>query len=575
MLKLYRNLKPFTLNIVIVLVLVFLQSMTNLYLPTLMADIIDKGIMPGDTDFIWRTGGTMLIYVAGNVVAAVIASFFSSRTAAGLGRLLRNKVFEKVESFSLHEFDKMGTATLITRTTNDIMQIQMVTVLILNMMVSAPMMAVGGFIMAFTKDRQLTWILGVAIPVLLLTVVLLASRAIPLFKSIQSKIDRINLVVRENLTGIRVIRAFNRTDSERARFEGANRDLTGTYITVNRLMAFMMPIMMFIMSATQIAIVWFSAVRIDNNDMQIGAMSAFLQYAMQIMFAFLMFSAMFIMVPRAQAAAGRINEVLETEPEIVDPKEPKRAGDTRGTVEFRDVSFSYHGAEQPAVSGISFTAGPGEVTAVIGGTGSGKSTLVNLIPRFYDADSGAVLVDGVDVRDMAQKELRSKIGYVPQKSVLFTGTITDNISFGREDATDAEIEEAASVAQATDFIREKDEKFDFMIAEGGTNVSGGQKQRLSIARALARKPEIYIFDDSFSALDFKTDARLRGALKKQTAESTVFIISQRVSTVMDSDRIIVLEDGKIAGMGRHKELIKTCDVYREIVSSQLSEEEMA
>jgi ATP-binding cassette subfamily B multidrug efflux pump len=575
MLKLYRNLKPFTVPIIIVLVLVFLQSMANLYLPTLMSDIVDKGIMVGDTDEILRIGGTMLIYVGGGVIASVIASFFASRSAVGLGRILRNKVFATVESFSLHEFDKIGTATLITRTTNDITQVQMVTVLILNMLVSAPIMAVGGLIMALRQNTQLAWVLAVAISVLLVVIVILAIFAIPLFQSIQKKIDRINLVVRENLTGIRVIRAFNRIDSEKKRFEAANTDLTGTYIKVNRLMAFMMPFMMLIMSGTTLAIIWFSAVYIDNGTMQIGSMAAFMQYAMLIMFSFLMFSMMFIMVPRAQAAATRINEVLETKPEITDPKDPKQAGGTRGTVEFRDVSFSYHGAEQPAVSGISFTAMPGEVTAIIGGTGSGKSTLVNLIPRFYDVDGGAVLVDGLDVRDMTQKELRAKIGYVPQKSVLFTGSIADNISFGKEDATDEEIEEAAGVAQATDFISEKDEKFGFTIAEGGTNVSGGQKQRLSIARALARKPEIYIFDDSFSALDFKTDARLRAALKKQTAESTVFIISQRVSTVMDSNRIIVLEDGKIAGMGTHRELIKTCDVYREIVASQLSEEALA
>jgi ATP-binding cassette subfamily B multidrug efflux pump len=575
MLKLYRNLKPFTVPIIIVLVLVFLQSMANLYLPTLMSDIVDKGIMVGDTDEILRIGGTMLIYVGGGVIASVIASFFASRSAVGLGRSLRNKVFATVESFSLHEFDKIGTATLITRTTNDITQVQMVTVLILNMLVSAPIMAVGGLIMALRQNTQLAWVLAVAISVLLVVIVILAIFAIPLFQSIQKKIDRINLVVRENLTGIRVIRAFNRIDSEKKRFEAANTDLTGTYIKVNRLMAFMMPFMMLIMSGTTLAIIWFSAVYIDNGTMQIGSMAAFMQYAMLIMFSFLMFSMMFIMVPRAQAAATRINEVLETKPEITDPKDPKQAGGTRGTVEFRDVSFSYHGAEQPAVSGISFTAMPGEVTAIIGGTGSGKSTLVNLIPRFYDVDGGAVLVDGLDVRDMTQKELRAKIGYVPQKSVLFTGSIADNISFGKEDATDEEIEEAAGVAQATDFISEKDEKFGFTIAEGGTNVSGGQKQRLSIARALARKPEIYIFDDSFSALDFKTDARLRAALKKQTAESTVFIISQRVSTVMDSNRIIVLEDGKIAGMGTHRELIKTCDVYREIVASQLSEEALA
>lgn len=575
MLKLFKNLKPFTGPIVIVLTMIFLQTITNLYLPTLMADIIDRGIMAGDTDTILKTGGRMLIFVAGNVAAAVIASFFSARTGMGFGRNLRNRVFARVESFSLREFDKLGTATLITRTTNDITQVQMVTIMILNMMVSAPMMVIGGLIMALQQDVQLTWVLAVAVPVLLVSIVVVAAVTIPVFKTIPKKIDRINLVLRENLTGIRVIRAFNRADNEKMRFEESNTDLTGAYIRVNRIMAFMFPFMMLIMSVTQIAILWFGAVFIDNGTMQIGSMSAFVQYAMQIMFAFLMFSSMFIMLPRAQPAAQRINEVLGTEPGIVDPEEPRHGHGMRGTVEFRNVSFRYHGAEQPAVSGITFTAGPGETTAIIGGTGSGKSTLVNLIPRFYDADEGAVLVDGEDVREMTQKELRAKIGYVPQKSVLFTGSIADNIRFGSEGTEDAELEAAAKTAQAMDFISEKEEKFASLIAEGGTNVSGGQKQRLSIARALARRPEIYIFDDSFSALDFKTDARLRAALKKQTADSTVFIISQRVSTVMEADRILVMDEGRAVGMGTHRELVKTCGVYREIVASQLSEEALA
>ncbi len=575
MLRIFKHLKPFTWPIVVVLTMVFLQSVTNLYLPTLMADIVDKGIMVGDTDFILKTGGTMLLYVAGNVLAAVIASYFSARTGMGLGRNLRNMVFAKVESFSLHEFDKLGTSTLITRTTNDITQVQMVSVMILNMMVSAPITAVGGIILALQENVQLTWVLAVAIPVMIVSIVVMASIGLPLFQSIQKKIDKVNLVVRENLTGIRVIRAFNRTGSERERFEAANNDLTGTFIKVNRLMAFLFPFMMVIMSVTQIALLWFGAVYIDNGSMEIGSLSAFTQYAMQIMFAFIMLSMMFIMVPRAQAAAIRINEVLAIEPEIVDPAKPRHAAKMRGVVEFRDVSFSYQGAEQPAVSGITFTARPGEVTAVIGGTGSGKSTLVNLIPRFYDVDSGKVLVDGVDVREMTQHELRAKIGYVPQKSVLFTGSIADNIRFGSQQAGDEDMTAAAETAQAAEFIGEMEDGYGHAIAEGGTNVSGGQKQRLSIARALARKPEIYIFDDSFSALDFKTDAKLRAALRKQTAEATVFIISQRVSTVMDSDRIIVLDEGKIAGMGTHRELIQTCEVYREIVASQLSEEELA
>jgi len=575
MLKLYKYLKPYTMPIVIVLVLVFLQTIANLYLPTLMADIIDKGIMIGDTGNIMKTGGTMLLFVAGGVAASVVASYFSSRTASGFGRDVRSRVFERVESFSLHEFDKLGTATLITRTTNDITQVQMVTVMMMNMMVSAPLMAIGGLIMALSKDVGLSWVLAVAIPVLLLTIVVLANKALPLFKSIQGKVDKINLIVRENLTGIRVIRAFNRIGREKERFEEANSDLTDTFIKVNRMMAFMFPIMMIIMNLTSLAIMWFGAKRIDAGAMEMGALAAFLQYAMQIMFSFLMLSMMFIMVPRAQAAAVRINEVLETEPEINDPQLAKPAAGGRGRVEFRDVTFSYHGAEQPALSNISFTAEPGEIVSIIGGTGSGKSTLINLIPRFYDVDSGAVLVDGVDVRDITQSELRGKIGFVPQKSVLFSGSIAENIRFGKEDATDTEISDAAATAQATEFISQTEEGYEHMIAQGGTNVSGGQKQRLSIARALVKKPEVYLFDDSFSALDFKTDAKLRAALKKQTADSTVFIISQRVSTVMDSDKIIVLDEGRIVGLGRHRDLVRTCSVYREIAASQLSEEQLA
>jgi ATP-binding cassette subfamily B protein len=443
------------------------------------------------------------------------------------------------------------------------------------MMITAPMMMIGGVIMSLSKDKPLTWVFAVALPVLAATLGFIASKGIPLFKLMQVKIDKINLVLRENLTGIRVIRAFNRIDREKARFEDANADLTNNYIKVNRIMAFLMPSVMLIMNLTTTAILWFGIIRINNGDMSMGSLVAFTQYAFQILFSVIMVSMMFIMVPRASAAAVRINEVLDTVPEINDQEQLKIADKSRGFVEFRDVAFSYHGAEQPAISNISFIAKPGEVTAIIGGTGSGKSSLINLIPRFYDVDSGSVLVDGVDVREMSQEALRAKIGFVPQMTVLFSGTITDNIKYGKDDATDEEIKHAARIAQATEFISGMNDGFDSIISQGGTNVSGGQKQRLSIARALVRKPEIYIFDDSFSALDFKTDARLRAALKKEITESTLFIISQRVSTVMDADRIIVLDNGEIAGMGTHKELLNTCEVYHEIVSSQLSEEEIA
>lgn len=575
MIKLYRFLKPFKFLIAVVLGLVFLQTLSDLYLPTLMSDIINKGLIEGDTNYIVRTGGLMLLITAGGTICAIIATYISSKVAVGLGRIIRNKVFDRVESFSLHEFDKIGTATLITRTTNDITQVQTVTVVIMRMMISAPMMAIGGVILALQKDGPLTLVLAVAIPVLAAVLILIAFKGIPRFKLMQTKLDKINLVLRENLTGIRVIRAFNRSENENVRFDAANADFTDNATKVNRIMAFLMPAIMMGMNLTTIAVLWFGALRINSGNLDLGSLMAFTQYAMMIMFSLLMVSMMFIFVPRAQAASVRINEVLDTVPGINDPEKATTCGIERGFVEFKDVSFSYHGAEQPAISGITFSAKPGEITAIIGGTGSGKSTLVNLIPRFYDVNSGSVLIDGVDVREMTQECLRSKIGFVPQKTVLFSGSINENLKYGKPDATEEEIKHAAEIAQATEFISGMEGGFEHSISQGGTNISGGQKQRLSIARALVRRPEIYIFDDSFSALDFKTDARLRAALKKEIADATAFIISQRVSTVMDADRIIVLDEGRIVGMGSHKELLKTCEIYHEIVSSQLSEEELA
>jgi ATP-binding cassette, subfamily B, multidrug efflux pump len=573
--KLFRFLKPYTGMVIAVFIFVALQSLGDLYLPTLMSRIINDGVMNGDTSRILQIGGTMLLVAGGGVICSIIASYLSARTSVGLGTILRSKVFRRVESYSLHEFDKIGTATLITRTTNDITQIQMVTVMIMRMMISAPIMAAGGVFMAMREDKSLTWVLAVAIPVLAGVVALIASRMIPLFKQVQVKIDKINLVLREKLTGIRVIRAFNTVERERKRFDEANVDLTGNYIKVNKIMAFMMPSIMLIMNFTSLSILWFGGIRISEGNMDLGALAAFIQYAMQIMFSMLMLAMMFIMVPRAQAAAIRINEVLDTVPEITDAEEIKNSFTGKGYVEFKDVTFSYHGAEEPALRNISFSAKPGEVTAIIGSTGAGKSTLINLIPRFYDIDNGSIFVDGANIRDISQEELRSKIGFVPQKAILFSGTITENIKFGNDNATEEEIKHAAEIAQAAEFISNMDGGYEHEIAQGGTNVSGGQKQRLSIARALVRKPEIYIFDDSFSALDFKTDAKLRAALKKETTESTVIIVAQRVGTVMDADRIIVLDEGSVVGMGTHRELLDTCDVYREIVSSQLSEEEIA
>ncbi|MEV2910259.1 ABC transporter ATP-binding protein [Paenibacillus larvae] len=573
--KLFRYLKPYRLPIVFVLFVVFLQSLSDLYLPTLMSDIVDTGIVKGDTPYILKIGGFMLFVAAGGVLCAIVSSYLSSKISVGFGRDLRAKVFSHVENFSLQEFDKIGTASLITRTTNDINQIQQVTTMILRMMISAPMMCIGGIIMALSKDAKLTLVLVAVLPILALSIFLVARKGVPLFKAMQKKLDKLNLVLRENLTGIRVIRSFNRGDHEAERFNEANLDLTYTAVRVNRIMASLMPIMMLILNFSTIAIVYFGSIRIENGGMHVGDLMAFIQYAMQIMFSVIMVSIIFVMIPRASASAARINEVLDMVPEIKDTENAKQTEGQRGYLEFQNVTFSYPGAEKPALYNISFSASPGETTAIIGGTGSGKSTLLSLIPRFYDIQEGRILVNGEDIRDLKQANLREKIGFIPQKAVLFTGTISDNIRYGKEDATGDEIRHAAEVAQATEFIANMKDGFDSMIAQGGNNVSGGQKQRLSIARALVRKPEIYVFDDSFSALDFKTDAKLREALKKETTESTVLIVAQRVSTVMDADRIIVLEEGKIAGIGTHQELMDTCTVYREIVSSQLSEEEIA
>jgi ATP-binding cassette, subfamily B, multidrug efflux pump len=575
MIKLFRFFKPFKWLVALVLMFMFLQAMAELYLPTLMSDVVNNGMVTGDTGYIWRYGSFMLLVALGSSICAIAGSFLSSKAAVGFGRDLRDSVFTRVESYSLHEFDKIGTASMITRTTNDITQIQTLLVMMMRFMIYAPIMCIGGIIMAMSKDKPLTLVLAVVLPALAAAILTLASVVVPIFKSLQKKLDKVNLVLRENLTGIRVIRAFNRLDAEKVRFSRANRDLTDTSIRVNKILAAMQPIMMLLMNITSVSIIWFASLRIRDNKMQLGDMMAFLQYAMQIMFSLIMVSIMYVMVPRAQASAERINEILDMKPEINDPEDSQKADEKRGYVEFKDVTFSYPGAEQPALSNISFAAGPGEVTAIIGGTGSGKSTLISLVPRFYDIDNGNILVDGVDVRELTQKELRTKIGFVPQSAVLFTGSITDNIRYGKDDATDEEVRHAAEVAQASEFISNMKDGFNSEIAQGGTNVSGGQKQRLSIARALVRKPEIYIFDDSFSALDFKTDARLRAALKKETVDSTVILVAQRVGTVMDADRIIVLDEGQIVGIGKHRELLTTCEVYREIVSSQLSEEEIA
>jgi ATP-binding cassette subfamily B multidrug efflux pump len=575
MIKLLPGLKPYTLSLFLVIIFLLAQSLAELYLPTLMSDLVDNGMMKGDSSYVWRFGSYMLLVALLSSLCSVAASYLSSIIGMGFGRDTRNLVFSQVENYSLHEFDQIGTASLINRTTNDITQVQTLLVIGLRFMVSAPIMCIGGIIMAYSKDKHLTLILVVVLPLMLAFIAILARYVVPLFRAMQSKLDKVNLVLRENLTGIRVIRAFNRLKKETVRFDKANRDLSDTAIRVNKIMASMHPLMMIFLNLTSIAIIWFGGLRIAQNSMQIGDMMAFIQYAMQIMFSIIMVTFMFVMIPRAEASAVRINQVLDVQPQILDPADAKAAGDKRGYVEFRDVSFAYPGAEKPAISNISFKVRPGEVTAIIGGTRSGKSTLVNLIPRFYDVVSGSVLVDGVDVREMRQQELRSKIGFVPQSPILFSGTIADNIRYGKLDATDLEVHHAAEIAQASEFIQAMKDGYQSVIAQGGTNLSGGQKQRLAMARALIRKPGIYVLDDSFSALDFKTDARLRAALKKEIVDSTLIIVAQRVSTIMDADQIIVLDEGRIAGIGKHKELLKNCQVYYEIVSSQLSQEEIA
>ncbi|OBR94169.1 putative ABC transporter ATP-binding protein [Clostridium ragsdalei P11] len=574
MFKMFQNLRNHIPYVCTLIVLIFAQIICDLYLPTLMSSIINNGIMEENIPYILRFGGVMLFVSGFGIICAVIASFLSAHVSADLGSVLRSRVFRCVESLSLHEFDNFGASTLTTRTTNDIIQIQTFTILMLNMMLRAPLTAVGGIILAYRQDKGLTVIFAMAFPVLVALIAIVMGTAMPAFKHVQTKLDKVNLVMAENLKGILVIRAFNRIDHENRRFDYANSDLTATYIKANQIMSFLLPGFMLAINAIVLFILWFGSIRVNTGEMNIGALTAFLQYAVLIFSNFVMFSIMFVFLPRAQTAAQRVSEVLETRQEILEPVIAKIEENLKGVVEFRNVTFRYPGAEQPAISGISFLARPGETTAIIGGTGSGKSTLVGLIPRFYDVSEGKILLDEINVKDMAQKELRVKIGFVPQTAVLFTGTIADNLRYGRKRATNEELEYAAKTAQAADFIAETENGYDTMLSEGGGNLSGGQKQRLSIARALVRHPEIYIFDDSFSALDFKTDAALRAALQKETENATVFIVAQRVGTVMNADRIIVLDNGAVAGMGTHEELIKSCGIYQDIVSSQFSEEEM-
>ncbi|ECP0926150.1 ABC transporter ATP-binding protein [Listeria monocytogenes] len=574
MMKLMKRLKPYWLSITAVLVLTFGQVIGQLYLPTLMSNIIDKGVVTGDTDYIWSTGMKMLLISFASVILSVIVVYLASRISMGFGKELRDKIFTKVEDFSLQEFDKVGTSSLITRTTNDVVQIQNVLYMMMRLMVMAPIMLLGGIIMAVGRDAKLSLIFVVVLPLLLLLVVILGGKAMPMFKSLQKKMDKLNRVIREGLTGIRVVRSFNRNEDELEKFEEANADYATTAIKVNRLLSLMSPLMMLLMNLTSIAIVWIGSIFIGNGDMQVGDLMAFIQYAMQIMMSFMMLSAVFIMIPRAGASAERINEVLDMNAEILNPENPKTSTPP-AKLSFEHVTFRYEGAEKPVIEDITFEANAGETIAIIGSTGAGKSTLINMIPRFYDVESGVVKINGIDVREMDQSSLRQKIGLVPQKAVLFTGTIASNMRYGKEDATDEEIWEALRTAQAANFVSKLANGLGSRVEQGGNNFSGGQKQRLSIARSLIRKPEIYIFDDSFSALDFKTDAKLREALKAETTEAVTLIVAQRITSVVNSDQIIVMNEGKIAGMGTHEELKESNQIYQEIMRSQLSEEEIA
>ncbi len=569
-----RSLGPYKWPVLVVLLLLLAQSIGNLYLPTLQADIINNGVVKGDTNYIIRVGGFMLLVTLGLMLGSFVLVFFSARIAMGLGRDIRDALFRKVETFSQVEVNHFGAASLITRNTNDVQQIQQVVLMIMVMMLSAPVMIVGGVIMALRQDVPMTGILVVIAPILLIVVGTVMSRAIPLFRAMQTKIDRINLVMRETLSGVRVIRAFVRTHHEEERFDVANADLMGTALTVNRLFAMTMPVIFLIMNLSQVAVIYLGASRVNSGEMQIGNLTAFLQYIMQVLFSVLGATLMLIMVPRAQVSSSRINEVLDTVPAIVDPERPV-SPERRGRIEFRDVSFSYPGAEDPVLRNISFEASPGETTAIVGSTGSGKSTLVNLIPRLYDASAGTVLVDGVDVRQFDRQDLWRRIGMIPQKVYLFGGTIASNLRYGDQSASDDELWQALEIAQGKDFVSEMEDQLESPISQGGTNVSGGQRQRLAIARALVHKPDIYVFDDSFSALDFRTDARLRAALARDLGDATVLIVAQRVGTILHADRIVVLDEGRVAGIGTHQELMASCETYREIVLSQVTEEEAA
>lgn len=566
--------KPCIPAILLIIALLFGQAMCELALPGYMSDIINDGIIKQDMDYIYSTGIMMLIIAAGSMLCAIGASFFSSRAASRALRDTRSSLFKKITSFSAAEFDQFQTASLITRTTNDIQTVQQTSILILRMACYAPIMGIGALIKALNTSPSLTWTIGLSLLVVLLIMALMFVLVMPKFSVLQSKLDRLNLIVGERLSGLLVVRAFNSETYEEERFDNANRDLTKLGIFVNRAMSFMFPALMLVMNLSGILIVWVGAHMVGDASLMIGDMLAFLQYSMQIIISFLVITMMFIMIPRAIVSIRRIGEVLAVEPSIEDKEEPEHINEAKGVLRFDHVDFAYPDAEEKTLEDISFTALPGQTTAIIGSTGSGKSSLVNLIPRFFDISGGSITLDGVDIRNIPQHELREHIGIVPQKGLLFSGTISSNLSFGKEDATKEEMIDALKTAQALDFVEEMPDGLDTHVAQGGTSVSGGQKQRLSIARALIRNPQVYIFDDSFSALDFKTDKNLRAALKEKVGGSTFIIVAQRINTILDADQIVLLDEGKVAGIGTHKELLASNKIYQEIALSQLSEEEL-
>ena len=570
-----RIFSGYWLMFIILVSFTYAMVMANLWLPDKMSEIVNNGIIKQDMPAIWHNGLAMIVVTAAGGLCSIVIGFLAARIATGMAQKLRTELFERVESFALADFNKFSTASLITRSTNDIQQIQMTSILLLRLALMAPIMAIGGLQKAIHNAPNLSWIIALAVSVLLVVIAVLFVIAVPRFKKLQTLVDKLNLVTRENLVGLKVIRAFHNEKIEQKKFQQANTELNKMGLFLNRLMMLLDPIMTLVMNFSSVAIVWFGAHLISSGNLQIGNMMAFLEYAMQVIISFLLLSMVFIMVPRAAVSVKRVGEVLDTLLSIVDPQSPQQLpDDATGKIEFKDVTFTYPDADLPVLSSINFTAEPGQTTAFIGSTGSGKSTLINLIPRFYDVSAGQILLDGVDIRNLKLEDLYNQIGYVPQKGVLFSGTIASNIKYGNAKASQELVEKSANIAQAAEFISELKNGYKNDIAQGGSNVSGGQRQRLSIARAIAVEPNVYIFDDSFSALDFKTDAKLRLALAKETKHKTVLIVGQRINTIMNADKIIVLDEGKIVGQGTHQELMKDCEVYQEIAASQLSEDDL-